>query len=84
MIIDLSVGSYIANTRPLIDARVQHWKYKNECALLGGEFVVNTKWQVVEVNKIPGSMWVKVEVPNSYGRTLKISGEEFAHCFKMS
>lgn len=83
MVISLFVGKSIAATRVLNNIQVQNWKYKNECANIGGGIMPGTQLKIIEVNKIPGNMWVKVLLPHSDPpKTLKISGEEFANNFR--
>jgi hypothetical protein len=83
MIINLVVGKFIAPTRVLNNTQVQHWKYAKECANIGGGINSGTLLKIIEVCKVPGNMWVKVELPHtSPPKSIKISGEEFAHNFR--
>ena len=85
MIINLIVGQFIAPTRVLNNNQVRHWKFANECADIGGGIMQGTVLKIIDINKVPGNMWVKVELPHSSPpRFLKISGEEFAHNFRIA
>jgi hypothetical protein len=85
MINSLSVGGYIVATRTINPTMITFWKYAKECASISGGMTPGTKLKIVEISKIPGQMWVKVEIP---GRSpiayLKISGEEYSHNFQNS
>lgn len=82
LIITLQVGKTIKPLRHINPAMVSHWKYAKECASIGGGLIPGAELKIVEVSKIPGAIWVRVEIP---GRTptayLKISGGEYAHNF---
>ena len=78
----LNRGDIITARVILHDQRIRHWKYGGECTPVVGSFAVGTSFNVVELNKVPGQMWVRVQIP---GRNppgyLKISGEEYAAAF---
>ena len=85
MIITLSPGKHVTPTRLIENARVRHWKYARECADVGGGLMPGALLRVSEVSKVPGEMYVVAELPGSDPpRSLKISGEEFAGCFRES
>lgn len=82
MIITLQPGDNIAPTRLIQQLRVANWKYASECGDVYGGLMDGTRLKVIEVSKIPGDMWVKVELPGRHPVAyLKIAGEEFAHNF---
>jgi len=83
MMITIDEGDSIISTRLLEDSRIKHWKYGKECQNHGGSFMPGTKFKVVELNKSPGNMWVKAEIPGSDpAQYIKITGEEFANNFE--
>ncbi len=83
MILNLEKGRTIIAKRIITDTMISHWKYARENDTFGGSFITGSAFKVVEVGKLPGSMWVRVAVPGSDpAKYLKISGEEFAGNFK--
>lgn len=84
MIIYLAYGNIITTTRELNHTMVQYWKYGKECAYIGGGLMPGTQLVIKEVNKEPGNTWIRAAIPHSDPtRYLKISGEEYAHNFKL-
>ncbi|CAN5298694.1 hypothetical protein BH11PSE10_BH11PSE10_05580 [soil metagenome] len=83
MIINLQAGGNITPLRHINPTMVTHWKYAKECASIGGGLLPGAELRIAEVSKIPGAMWVRVEIP---GRDpvafLKIAGEEYALNFR--
>ena len=76
---------YITPTRLIENARVRQWKYALECADLGGGLMPGAQLRITEVGKAPGQMFVVAQLPGTDPpRCLKISGEEFARCFRPS
>jgi hypothetical protein len=84
MIVNLQVGKFITPIRHINPTMVSHWKYSAECASIGGGLLPGAELRIAEISKIPGSMWVRAEMP---GRTpvasLKIAGEEYALNFRL-
>lgn len=82
-IIHLRGGEEITPRLPITDARTRHWKYAAECDPINGTLATGTRLVVVDYSKLPGHMWVKVQIP---GRTppgfLKIAGPEYASAFQ--
>jgi len=83
MIINLQVGKSITPLRHINPTMVAHWKYTKECASIGGGLMPGADLRIAEISKIPGAMWVRVEIP---GRSpvayLKIAGDEYALNFR--
>jgi len=64
---------------------VRHWRYASECADIGGGLMIGTQLKVLEVSKLAGQMWIVVAIPGGDPpKRLKISGEEYAHNFKLA
>lgn len=84
MIISLNPGNIITPTRIINPTMVNYWHFSAECSDIGGGMMPGTELQVVEVNKVPGQMWVRVMLP---GRTppgyLKITGGEYSNNFRL-
>jgi len=75
----------ITPTRLIENARVKQWKYALECADVGGGLMPGSQLKVAEVGKAPGQMFVVARLPGTDPpRFLKISGAEFAGCFRVS
>lgn len=83
MFINLQPGDIIALKRELIALRFPHMKYYKEWdALLTAGFAQGTKFKIVDMGKIPGNMWVKIEVPGACPpKLIKISSEEYGMNF---
>lgn len=81
MIVNLNVGDTIYNKRNLNNTMIQHWKFGSYCENYKDGFVSGTKFEIVELNRIPGNMWVKAKALSDAKRVLKISGEEYANNF---
>jgi hypothetical protein len=83
MIIELNAGDRITLIRALNRIMVSHWRFAKDCADIGGGLMPGAELTVVEVNKAPGQLWLRAELP---GRDppacLKIAGEEYAPNFK--
>jgi hypothetical protein len=85
MIMTLSPGMHITPTRLIENARVRHWKYRAECASVGGGLMPGAQLRVAEVGQAPGHMFVVAQLPGSDPpRFLKISGAELGPCFRVS
>ena len=84
MINSLNVGQVITPRRQINPIMVSHWKYSKECASIGGGLMPGAALKIIAISKIPGQMWVQVEIPGrSPVATLKISGEEYANNFQL-
>lgn len=84
MLILLSQGSTIYSKRYLKNAQVRNWKFKNEFPAFYNDIMPGVAFKVYDISKMPGNMWVKVEIAGSSPQQyLKISGEEFAHNFRV-
>jgi hypothetical protein len=83
MIINLQIGRSITPTRVIENARVRHWKFAAECSDVRGGLMPGAALKVVALDKTPGRMWVKVELPgHDPVAHLKIAGEEYGGCFR--
>lgn len=84
MIINLSVGSSIFSKRYLRNAQVRNWKFKDGFSGFYNDIMPGVAFKITELNKVPGNMWVKVEIPGSNPQQyLKITGDEFANNFRI-
>ncbi len=81
MLINLQVGQFITPKRIINPQAVAHWKFCRQAPIFGG-LMPGARLKIVEINKVPGAMWLKAELPGfSPPTTLTISGEEFAMNF---
>jgi hypothetical protein len=80
--INLQEGQTIYSTKILMDSKVQHWKYKDQCDRLYGSFAPGSAFKIVDVNRVPGDLWVRVLIPGSDpSRFLKIWGGDYSGNF---
>jgi hypothetical protein len=83
MINNLRKGSIIVPLQSTQSYQVRGWKYGKECCDIGNGLAPGTRLEVAEVSNIPGRMWVRAALPNTFpGKILKISADEFASFFK--
>jgi hypothetical protein len=83
LIINLQIGQAITPTRHINPTMVAHWKYAKECAGVGGGLLPGAELRIVDLSKIPGAMWVRVELPGRIPpATIKIAGEEYGQNFR--
>lgn len=83
MLIQLNPGDTIKALREISHSMIQYWKFANDCQNYGRSFAPGTSFVIAEINKIPGNIWVKVNIPGSDPvQHLKIAGNEFAHNFR--
>ena len=84
MIVELKIGQLITPIRTIDGVMISHWVYSKECADIGGGLLPGAELRIVEISKMPGSMWVCAELPGRYPpATLKIAGEEYALNFRV-
>ena len=83
MIVELNPADMITPIRVLNKVMLSHWRFATECADIGGGLMPGAELSVVEVNKAPGKLWVRVELPGrDPSAFLKVAGEEYALNFK--
>ena len=84
MIITFRAGQFITPLRDINPTMISHWRYAKECASVGGGLLPGAELKIDELSKIPGAMWLRVEIPGRHPvARLKISGEEFAVNFRL-
>lgn len=84
MIISFRAGQFITPVRLINPTMISHWRYAKDCAAVGGGLLPGAELKIVELSKIPGAMWLRVEIPGRHPvATLKIAGEEFALNFRL-
>lgn len=83
MINNLRKGSFIAPLHPTQSFEIRSWKYAKECCDVGNGLTPGTRLEVTEVSHIPGRMFVRAALPNTFpGKILKISVDEYAKNFQ--
>lgn len=84
MIIQLNPGDVVTPIRVLNKVMLSHWRFAVESADIGGGLMPGAELKVVEVNKAPGKLWIRVELPGRHPPAfLKVAGEEYALNFKL-
>ena len=84
MLIQLREGMAVTPTRMIHNTRITDWKFVTECDDLGTGLMPGDRLEVVEVNKVPGNLWVRVAVPGSEPPVrLKVSNEDYAFNFRV-
>ncbi|RZJ13669.1 MAG: hypothetical protein EOP39_00375 [Rubrivivax sp.] len=83
MIMTLEIGNTITPLRHINATMVSYWQFAKECADILGGLMPGAELKIVELSKIPGAMWVRVELPGRLPvASLKIAGEEYGNNFR--
>ena len=83
-VVQLGVGDAIAAKHGIGPERVRFWRYAAECPRQFFPVPAHAVLKIFELNRTPGSPWVKAYLPNTHDTMfLKISGEELAMNFHL-
>ena len=84
MIATLKLNQYLTPVRLINPRQVSYWRHARECADIGGGVMPGAELKVMEISKLAGNMWVRVELPGRYPpASLKITGEELSSNFRV-
>lgn len=81
----LHKGTKITPLRFLLNYDIDAWKYSNECDDIGiAGLILGAELEVVDDCRVPGAIWTCVKLPGPYPpKFLKMTGEEYAHNFRV-
>lgn len=85
-VMNINPGTKIKARIDLNYIKISFWKYGREAVLHhSGGFLKGNEFKVIEVNKVPNNLWVRLENINSWPvKYIKVTGEELSANFEMA